>query len=273
MIVELERGDYDRARSVFLELDFHLAISAVLGGSVPGKVFVDDASSPRSALVWTNGRLHLAGSAENEGFNLAVGRLFAETIFPQAKAAGRSALGLFYDWEGWEPAITNRILKDQHPERMQREYYTFQQLRHDWRAMLPTGYRVQFVDAQLLANRQLQNLERLEAELCSERESVAAFLSNSFGVCLVQEDAIAAWCLSEYNQDGRCEIGIETVEAYQRRGFATLTASALVEQANVRGIRQIGWDCYAGNIASGAAARAIGFQKERDYPAYIAWIG
>ena len=46
MIVELEKSDYGRARGVFQGLVFHLALAAILGGSVPGRVFVDDASNP-----------------------------------------------------------------------------------------------------------------------------------------------------------------------------------------------------------------------------------
>ena len=272
MIIELEKSDYGRARGVFQGLVFHLALAAILGGSVPGRVFVDDASNPQAGLAWTKGRFHLAGSAGHEAFNSAAGRLFEGTIYPQARAAGKVAFSLFYDGEDWEPVITGQVLKDKHPLRANREYYTFKRLKHDWRVLLPAGYQVQFMDTQLLANRSLQNLERLESELCSERESVKAFLEKSFGACLIHDDTIAAWCLTEFNHGDRCEIGIETVETHQRRGFATLTASALIEHAKARGIRQIGWHCYANNVASGAAARKTGFEKDRDYPAYTAWF-
>jgi GNAT superfamily N-acetyltransferase len=272
VIAELDPSNYWRARAVFQGLNFHLAVAAILGGSASGKVFVDDAANPQSGLAWTKGRVHLSGNAGNEDFNRVAGRLFAESIYPRARAAGQAAISVFYDRQDWEPVISTLILKDRHPFTAQREYYSLKKLEHDWQNLLPAGYRVELVGAQLLADRQLGNLERLEAELCSERESVSEFLERSFGTCLVYGDHLVSWCLSEYNHSNRCEIGIETIEAYQRRGFATLTASALVEHARSLGIDRIGWHCAARNTASGAAARAIGFVKERDYPAYVAWL-
>jgi GNAT superfamily N-acetyltransferase len=272
VIAELQAGDFGRAKEIFQGLDIHLAVTAVLEGSVPAKVFVDDALHPRAALAWTMGRFHLAGKPAHPDFIRNLGKLFSEKIYPQGLAAGGGGFSLFWDEPGWESAIQSSILKDKHPLRTQREYYRFQKLRHDWRSLLPPDFRLAYVNSRLLEDRNLVNRERLEEELCSERESVAAFLEKSFGTCLIQGNTLAAWCLSEYNHRDRCEIGIETLEPFQRRGFATLTASALIEQALSRGIEEIGWHCYASNVPSGAAARKIGFEKTRDYPAFTAWF-
>ena len=79
-------------------------------------------------------------------------------------------------------------------------------------------------------------MEQLREEMCSERPSVEDFLARSFGVCLVDEeqDALAGWCLSEYNCGDRCEVGIEVDEAYQRHGLGTLLARALCQEAFTR---------------------------------------
>ena len=107
--------------------------------------------------------------------------------------------------------------------------------------------------------------------MCSERESVEDFLDKSFGLCLLHEDEIVGWCLSEYNFEAGCEVGIAISQPYQRRGFATLLASAFIEEANSRGLTEIGWHCYASNTASVATALKVGFQKVADYPICLCW--
>ena len=60
----------------------------------------------------------------------------------------------------------------------------------------------------------------------SERPSVADFLARSFGYCLVHENQIIGWCMSEYNNGNRCELGIETAAPFRRRGLAAESATA-----------------------------------------------
>jgi GNAT superfamily N-acetyltransferase len=106
-------------------------------------------------------------------------------------------------------------------------------LRCDWRALLPAGFRLAFAGPDLLARTDLAKLDALREELCSERPSVEDFLARSFGlVALCGADAaLAGWCTSEYNSGDRCEVGIGTLEPYQRRGLATAMGSAFVEHA------------------------------------------
>jgi RimJ/RimL family protein N-acetyltransferase len=129
------------------------------------------------------------------------------------------------------------------------------------------------VDAALLAETGLarDGVDELMAEMCSERESVEAFLASSFGVCLDRGEEIVGWCLSEYDQPSRCEVGIEVREPYRRQGLGTLLATALVERAWAKGIEHIGWHCWARNVASGATARSAGFELVRNYSVRLGW--
>jgi RimJ/RimL family protein N-acetyltransferase len=158
------------------------------------------------------------------------------------------------------------------PETGQRQYYAFTAPRARPVSPLPHDIVLRPVDQALLAETGLSHRDELQAEMCSERESVKAFLGDSFGVCLVRGSEIVGWCLSEYNRPGRCEVGIEVREPYQRRGLGTLLASALVERALAAGIEQIGWHCWARNTASGATARAAGFEWVRNYTVRFWWL-
>ena len=269
MIHELPAHAYEKVRPVFKTLDHNLAVNSIIAGLTRARIYVDDPLNPRAAITWIKHRVYLAGSTHNDGFNRAVDELFTAQIYPQNVAAGRSEFALYYAPDDWEEKI-DVILRDKAPIKDQRQYFVFKQLKHDWRSLIPEGFTMQPVDDKLLAKTGLKNLDQLAAEMQSERHSVDDFLSKSFGFCLVHGDEIVAWCLSEYNSEHRCQVGIETLEGYRKRGLATLTASALVEHALSNGITTVGWHCWSSNHASAATAKKVGFEKARDYPVYYA---
>lgn len=268
---ELKPAELGQARPLFRALDHHLAVNAILEGTVPGTIYVDDRTFPHAAFTRFKHRCFLVGSPENDAFNEALRRLIAATLCPQSLRAGPRLVALTVAPESWEGKL-DLILMDKHPIKAQHQFYLFEELKHDWRALLPEGFRLRLIDASLLKERQLKNLELLEDELCSERPSVHEFLDKSFGVAALHGDELAGWCTSEYNSGDRCEVGIGTLRPYQRRGLATAMASALIEHSMSRGITHIGWHCFADNEASAATALKAGFQKVCDYVSYLAWF-
>lgn len=263
---ELEPTEYDKVKPVFQTMKHHLAVNAIIEGVIPATVYVDKTDHPRSACTWVKHRFYVAGSEKNDIFTEGIKKLFTDTLYPQIEDGG--VLVLYYTGN-WEDKI-GRILKDKHPIKAQRHFYTFKKSKNDWRAVLPEGVTIQFVDKALL-KRNLKNIDTLTEEMCSERQSVKDFLDKSFGICLIHNDEIVGWCLSEYNSTNCCEIGIETVKPHRKRGFATITASALIEHALSTGVSHIGWHCYADNEPSVATARKVGFQKVMHYPVYLVW--
>lgn len=270
--LELSPAEFSRAESVLQTLRHHLAVTGILAGTVPARLIVDHPTHPRTVLAWTQHRFYLTGSPENHAFNQALGRLFSDTIYPQALAAGDAMFMLYYAPDTWRNPVEDTILRDKLPTELWRQYYRLKEKRVDWRAMLPEGFELRPVDPALLENTQLRHLDALREETCSERPSVQDFLEKSFGVCIVHGDELAGWCLSEYNTPDSCEIGIETREPYRRRGFATLMTTALVEEAQARGIAHVGWHCWASNKPSAKTALKAGFELVADYPVYMAWF-
>ena len=116
MIHELEANEYFMARHLFRALDFHLGVLAVLDGTAPGRVYVDDATEPKSTLVRSGRRFYLAGAAHNPAFNADVRTLFCEQVYPQALQAGEIEFVVYYDSQDWDTRI-QEILKDR--------YYSF----------------------------------------------------------------------------------------------------------------------------------------------------
>ncbi len=271
MLTLLDPAEYDRAQPLFALLDDHLITQAVRAGSLPGRVLVDDAANPRCLLVQAGYRLYLAGDARQADVAAGLRRFLVEELYPQALAERQKDFVLAYEPDAWAPVIETS-LAGKNPAAIQRHYY-----RRNLPAAEPpppalAGFSLRSVEAVLLADERLQNLEALEAEVLSESPSVTHFLLGRFGVCALAGDAIVAWCLSEHNTGDRCEVGLETLPAYQRRGLATWMARALTAEAAARGLRTAGWHCYATNAASVATALKAGFEKVREYPAYYAWF-
>ena len=269
---ELKPADFPIARSVFDPMGYHLAVNSIFTGTTPARIFVDDAAHPSAALAWAGHRFHLAGSPLHTDFNAAVGRFFAETVYPQSLARGDFMFNLYYAPAEWADQI-DAVLPGKFPMRTVRQYYVYDTAQSpavDWHTLLPDGFGLHPVDHALLAQTNLRRLEDLQEEMCSERPSVQDFLDKSFGVCLVHDDELAGWCLSEYNSPERCEVGIETSAPYRKRGLGTLMTLALVELARAKSVREVGWHCYANNTASAATALKAGFHLGCDYPAFFA---
>jgi RimJ/RimL family protein N-acetyltransferase len=124
----------------------------------------------------------------------------------------------------------------------------------------------------LLANHRLQNVQHVIAEIESCWPSLQQFYDKGFGVTLLLgEEEIVCWCTAEYVSAGRCGIGIETDEAYQNRGFATLTAAAFVEDCLARQVAPH-WDSWTTNVPSLAVAEKVGFRMVQEYFVYLATL-
>jgi len=258
--------------SLFEGMGNHLSLYAMLHSCISGEVFVDHPETPNAALACINQRrFFLAGSPGNAALNEILRAYFKEVVFPHARERQAEAFLVYYNPGDWQAALGD-ILPGAELIQAQRQYYICTELRSMRQDMLPPGFELRFIDQAFLAEHDLKNIDALTQEMCSERASVEDFLQHSFGVCGLYEDEIAGMCLSEYNCLDRCEVGIITMEAFQRRGLATVMASALIEHALGSGITQIGWHCYARNLASIATALKVGFIKQADYPVCIVRI-
>jgi GNAT superfamily N-acetyltransferase len=266
---ELDTAERASVAPLFTYCDHDLAVPAILAGAVTGRVFADDAVPPRAAMVQAGRRLYLGGEEVPSDMVAALAAWFEDEGFPEALALDTDILAIYGAPTLWRETLLD-ILADRHPIRVAREIYEGLTGPRDWQSMLPQGFTLRPVNEALLGSG-LKRLDDLREEMCSERPTVEEWLARSFGVCAVHEDELAGWCLSEYNLDERCEIGIETCEPYRRRGLGAAMAAALIDEAYQRGVRRVGWHCYASNLASAATARKAGLTKVADCVVYEIW--
>ena len=273
-ITELRAAEFERAAPLFARLESHLAVPAVLAGQAAGAVYADSAMAHRSGLLVCEHGAHLAGDPRNEAFLVALRSVLERHFVPAGWEVG--AFTLFYDHPDWPAAAETALATGLKNFQLRPQCHYLKDLRAESEASvsgdaaqspeLPEGFRLLAVDAALGDDPAVENKEELLEELCSERPSVADFLARSFGLALLHDNAVAGWCLSEYNLGHRCEVGIAVDEPFRRRGLATLLGHAFARQALAAGVSEIGWHCRRDNAASCATARALGFALVHEYP-------
>jgi GNAT superfamily N-acetyltransferase len=192
---------------------------------------------------------------------------FSEELIPASKMRGMDAYLIYATDPAW-----NETLQQLFPAgslyQGTRQYYEITGFDGQFDAPLPDGFSMQLITSEFLSS-DLDGLEAVREEMCSERASVEDFLARSFGLCPIHANEVAGWCMSEYNVGDRCEIGIATAPKHQRRGIATLATLSFLAEAHRRGYIRVGWDCWTRNSASVATARKAGFALIEEYPAVV----
>lgn len=261
-MIPLPNPEVHRIRHMFDAEHLALVIDAVIASNSPAQVWADNLAAPRAALVWdgTHG-IYLAGGVDQAE---AWRELFHNEIAP----AGRGIFKL-HATEG----AANAVLAGHALHRRERVFYRGGRLRlPDWSLRLPVGFQISAINDQFSELHALSNFDDVIAEIESCWNSVTDFRRAGFGYCAHNADTIVSWCTAEYVSEGRCGIGIETVPAYGRRGFATLTASTFAEHCAERGVTPH-WDCWTGNLPSVAIAEKLGFHKLETYSIFVGDFG
>ncbi len=113
--------------------------------------------------------------------------------------------------------------------------------------------------------------QRLADDICATWRNIEDFLANGFGYCLLEGGDIASVCLSAFAARGQVEIGVHTGEKFRRRGYASLTAAAMIAHC-LDNEQTPHWECFWDNEPSIALAVKLGFEVENDSPIFY-WEG
>lgn len=262
MIHELTPSAFSEARPLFAGLEpFQVSVGAVLDGECEGRLFVDDATRPRSALLTSPEGCFLAGEPDNTAFNAALRRFVWDALFAQD---GWEMLFVTVDSAHWRDRLSE-MAAPRELLRVERRHFTCDASPIDWRARVPRGFVVRQVDDQLLDATDLEIPDHLHGWIANNWGTRERFRARGFGFATVGDGAVASWSLADGRSGDACEIGIQTHYAYRRRGLATVTAAAAVEHALASGFRTVGWHANDDNAASIATAGRIGFRYDRRY--------
>jgi GNAT superfamily N-acetyltransferase len=242
MIYRLKDGETGRVLPLLEKVDHALIVNAVVEGTAPGWIMVDDLDSPRALFASTPEGYHLIGSDQDESFKASLAEFITGKIIPEGLTAGWAVIYLHYypdDWGRWLEIVFGDLV----PLKEYQRYFQLGKLKIDWRQRLPPGYLVRQVDADLLARSDLKNIDALERQAVGNFHSVDGFLRNGFGFCCLHGNTVVSRCMADCVSEQSCEVGIRTDEEYRRRGLATLTVAAAMENCLAKGITKVGWHC------------------------------
>jgi RimJ/RimL family protein N-acetyltransferase len=265
---QLSRDGLHRVAPLFEGMPRSIPLDGVLDGLHLGRVFVDDAEMPGSALVWTRWGYHyLGGNAENGTFVWALRPLIAQTLLPASRAMGEPDMLLTVHPSAWKDALP-RIAPDHPPIEIFRRTFRLDReafrLRHSgWQSRVPEGMSLRRIDADLASD--------LRRDLEVTWASLEDFLARGLGYVLLKDGVPVSMCSAAFVARGRVEIGIKTKASHRRRGFGLLTATAMVEGCLEAGLDPH-WECFSDNTPSVRLAEALGFEPVADTPIYF-WKG
>lgn len=256
-MIELNQTEFANILPLLVGSKQQVLPYAICQGMNPGRVFVDCREIPQVALIWSPvGYYFLFGEPAQTMDLSAIGRVLTEIFIPASQAAGESGLILIPStgvWKGYLPVL----LPNREVIEIYRRPFTFSALQFAPQRTIPQGFRLQAVDAALA--------ERLG--VLASWTTVEDFLANGVGFALLAGDEVAGACSSVFASHEKVEIDVHTAEKYRRRGFAMLTASALIEACLQRG-KQPNWECFWDNEPSNTLAGKLGFKPLPDYPVY-----
>lgn len=270
MLHEIETGHFEICRQLFEPLAFELITRAVIDGTSPGSIYVDDPSAPKGAFMASAEGCFIAGAPEHlffwDGFKAMINNWADRN---EVEPDNDAALYLVAHPAGWDTHLTN-LLPERPPIVVRRRHYLSQELTFDWRAALPAGFVAQQITPALMTTMKMP--PHISNWMRSNWGSEEAFFERGgFGFCTVAGEYMASWCIADCVSGAQCEVGIHTAPEFRQRGLATITTAAAVEHAISQGLREVGWHCNDDNIGSWKTAEKVGFVLDREYLQYF-WV-
>ncbi|MBO0812360.1 MAG: GNAT family N-acetyltransferase [Microlunatus sp.] len=257
MLAEIHPPDSAGVAPLLTGLDHQLSAAAVLAGTMPGEVLVDDAAKPTSVFVSSPEGIFVGGNP-TDAFAAGVRERLAATYRHERDGD----LVVSFDHDGWNRLAT-AIVPELALFRVPRRHYLLQADQPRRRPSPPPGVRIVPIDAALLRHPRLP--DHVQSWIDGNWGGEKNFLARGFGVAAVQDDMIVSWSVADCVVADRAEIGIHTVPEYRRRGLATQVTAAAVTDAFRRGLTQVGWHCNEDNPGSYRTAEAVGFSLRRHY--------
>lgn len=124
--------------------------STGIEGNNPARFFVDDPSTPHTALVLTVEGYYLLGDDDNRETNAAIHCFFSEKVFNgEVFIDDDSEMELAISRKSWEGKLAE-LIPTHEMMRLPLRHNTCQAVTMDWRGCVPEGYEVLRVDQALL---------------------------------------------------------------------------------------------------------------------------
>jgi RimJ/RimL family protein N-acetyltransferase len=266
---ELPQAQYGRVQELYAPLLQRPFVAGALAGSEASRVVVNDPAAPHTAfLVVRDAWGYLAGDPADDAFNRALNRaLFARELTPPEVPLLQLTCHP-EDWGGQLAVVCHPC----QPMVEERHYLVARQMPYDWRARVPAGFAVRFIDDALLEQVGPEVPDDVR-KLAAARAAAAGRVEGGFGFAVLDGDRVASYALVDSVAGPLGEIFLFTEESYRRRGLATLASAATIEYGLTHGLEQINWDCQVENLGSLRCAQRLGLRQVDMYRMHYFFYG
>lgn len=217
---------------------------SIAEGYQQGDIFVSSRTECKTVLFW-----HYSGFAFISGEYDEVFLEETYDIISNKNKINPRRFILFADKEQIQSFFINKENID-----IERRYFFEFNKNFTKTAELPSNCELKTIDAEIIS--------KMEGRITPyfSWSNAGDFLSNGKGYCIIINGEIAAWAFSSAVSDDEIDIGVETQEHYQNRGFAAIVSKAMIKYILEHNKKPV-WECHYKNLASAKLAEKIGFDK------------
>ena len=260
---------YHKAAPLLKAISHHTVLRTILAGKTPGHVYVNEPARPTIAFAQFKHRAFIAGDPSDSD-KKGLRNFINQEVTANCRQADVPLFRLTADDPSWMKVLSE-VLVDERPIFAGYQCFEINLTDDPQEAEIPPGFTIQKVTKSLI-KKDFQRRDDLLEEMCSERESVDAFLNQSFGIAAFNEGVLAGWCLSEYNHENRCEVGIATMPRFQHQGLAKAMTQAFLHLARENKVSTVLWHCFKSNEASRRTALSAGFHQVEDQQVLMVYL-
>ncbi|AJS61481.1 GNAT family N-acetyltransferase [Paenibacillus sp. IHBB 10380] len=269
MIYELERSQFHRCSDI-VNRGVNIEEKAIVAGTNPGRIFVDNIEKPRSAMIWL-GNLDgfiFIGDSKNDLFNKEIKKYIDEVITVQAKELGLEWFECIGNHSSWYITF-EEIFSDRELGSWDQNVYTLssREYKTEGRHNLDHSFVIKRVTRDMLESDTILNQEFLKSKILKFWESENDFFENGIGFCVLHKNEIASLCITGFRYNEIHGIDIETIESFQGKKLAQNVVHSFVEHCFSNGFTPY-WDCMEVNYPSNAVAQQVGFKREFSFKGY-----
>ena len=261
LMFALSPEEFPVAAPLFSNIPYHTVIKTILNGSSPGHVYVNDAGNPTLAVAQFKHHTFLGGDPAIV-HQIELLNFFSNEVVNNCKNLNIPLFRLLIPSPAWK-AVIEELFGPLNPVYMDYQCYQKTIKKPNSEYLIPKEFFLQKITSKLVS-KDFAGRDDLIEEMCSERVSVDTFLDNSFGIGAFYKNQLAGWCLSEYNHENCCEVGITTLPPHRDKGLAKAMTAHFCNLAIENGYDTILWHCDKSNLPSSRTALGSGFTLVED---------
>ncbi|MDG5788579.1 GNAT family N-acetyltransferase [Evansella sp. AB-P1] len=271
MISELNQEEFYMCNHLILP-ESHMEVKAIIEGTNPGRIFVDNTEFPTSGLIWlgNNDGFFFVGDEKNKAFNDKINNLINTKILPDAKRFGLNWFeGIGYH-QLWDDTI-KQLFQQQKLESWKQRVYMLEESNYtmDSEPILNREYTILKINKENYYNckNTCINLSLLKSNILESWSSLEHFFDKGIGYMITYKNKIVSVCLSGFVADNIHSIHIETVKEQEGKSLAQKIAHCFVKECFQKGLKPY-WDCTETNYPSVAIANKLNFKMKFTYEVY-----